>query len=152
MTDQRENPQAPIVAVGVVVVRGSDVLLIKRAKPPSAGAWSLPGGAVDLSETTRDAGRREVFEETGLDVEPAALLDVIDFIDREDDGTARYHYVLIDYVALHRGGEPVAGSDAADARFFSLEEALAMPLWSETKRILTLAVETAMKERDPDAA
>lgn len=143
MTTHRENPAHPIVAVGVVVVRADEVLLIKRGKAPKAGEWSLPGGAVHLGETTQAAAKREILEETSLEIEPDRLLDVVDYIDHSEDGTVRFHYTLIDFVALYEGKDPIAGSDAEDARFFPIDEALALPLWSETKRILRLAINTA---------
>ena len=139
MTEARENPDRPIVGVGAVVIDGGDILLIRRGKAPKAGEWSLPGGAQKLGETTNDAVKREVFEETGLEIALHGFLDVIDFVDHSDDGEVRFHYTLIDYLATPCGGKLEAGSDAQDARFFSLEEALGLPLWSETRRIIRLA-------------
>ena len=73
----REYPEAPIVAVGVVVKRGRQVLLVQRLNEPSRGRWSLPGGAVELGETVPEAARREVQEECGLQVEPGEVLAVV---------------------------------------------------------------------------
>ena len=148
--DARENPARPIVGAGAVVMKDGDVLLIRRGKAPKLGSWSLPGGAQELGETIEEAVIREVFEETGLQVRILSLLDVIDLIERDRDGI-RYHYTLIDYLAEMTGGTLAPGTDAADARFFSLEEALALPLWSETKRVIELAARkmSAIKER-PD--
>jgi len=142
--DARENPARPIVGAGAVVMKDGEVLLIRRGKPPKLGSWSLPGGAQELGETIEDAVVREVLEETGLEVRVIAFLDVIDLIEKEADGI-RYHYTLIDYLSEVTGGTLSPGTDAADARFFSLEEALALPLWSETHRIIRLAA-TRMAE------
>lgn len=137
--DARENPERPVIGVGAVVMQRGEVLLIRRGKPPKEGEWSLPGGAQELGESVHDALKREVKEETGLDVKVLDFLDIIDLIDHADGGAVRYHYTLVDYLAEPTGGALRAGSDASDARFFKLEEALALPLWSETHRIITMA-------------
>jgi ADP-ribose pyrophosphatase YjhB (NUDIX family) len=142
--DARENPARPIVGAGAVVIKNGAVLLIRRGKAPKLGRWSLPGGAQELGETIEEAVVREVLEETGLDVRILAFLDVIDLIEKDAYGI-RYHYTLIDYLAEVTGGTLAPGTDAADARFFSLEEALSLPLWSETHRIIKLAA-TRMAE------
>lgn len=136
--DARENPARPIVGAGAVVMKDSQVLLIRRGKAPKLGSWSLPGGAQEVGETIEEAVVREVLEETGLEVRVLAFLDVVDLIERDNVGI-RYHYTLIDYLAEVTGGTLAPGTDAADARFFGLEEALSLPLWSETRRIIELA-------------
>ena len=113
----REYPEVPIVAVGVVVKRGHEVLLVQRLNEPSQGRWSLPGGVVELGETVREAARREVQEECGLQIEPGEVLAVVDNIVRDDTGRIRFHYVLIDLLAEYVGGEPTAASDIGDARW-----------------------------------
>ena len=70
----REYPEVPIVAVGVVVKRGREVLLVRRLNEPSRGRWSLPGGVVELGETVREAAWREVREECGLPVTTQPML------------------------------------------------------------------------------
>lgn len=142
MADARKNPLRPIVGVGAVVFKSDKVLLIKRGKPPKESQWSLPGGAQELGETVTEALHREVLEETGLTVVLGALIDVLDFIEQDKD-TTQFHYTLIDYAAEYVSGELKPASDAVDAHFFSLEEALALPLWSETKRV----IETAAHQR-----
>jgi len=141
MTKARNNPTRPVVAVGAVVFKDDKILLIRRGKAPKAGEWSLPGGAQELCETVKEAVLREVKEETGLTVALTGLLDVVDFIEAEEENMPSFHYTLIDYGAEYVAGTLKADSDAADARFFLLEEALALPLWSETKRIIELAAE-----------
>lgn len=118
----REYPEAPIVAVGVVVKRGHEVLLVQRLNEPSRGRWSLPGGVVELGETVREAARREVQEECGLQVEPGQVLAVVDNIVRDEAGRIRFHYVLIDLLAEYVGGELAAASDIGDARWVSEKE------------------------------
>jgi 8-oxo-dGTP diphosphatase len=118
----REYPEAPIVAVGVVVKRGHEVLLVQRLNEPSRGRWSLPGGVVELGETVREAARREVQEECGLQVEPSEVLAVVDNIVRDEAGLIRFHYILIDLLAEYVSGELAAASDIGDARWVRAEE------------------------------
>ena len=132
----REYPKRPWVGVGVVVWRGGDVLMIKRGKPPRLGSWSLPGGAQRLGETAAEAAVREVAEETGLAVDILGLIDVVDSIQRDGAGAIRYHYTLIEFAALWRAGSPVAGDDAADAKFMAPSDLAELDLWSETRRII----------------
>lgn len=126
---------APVPCVGVVCLRGEEVLLIRRGRPPRQGEWSVPGGRIEPGERAVDAGLRELREETGVEARIVGLLDVVDGVFRE----AGRHYVLIDYLAEWVAGEPVAGDDAADAAFVPLEEALRRVQWSETRRIIALA-------------
>ncbi|MEM9881275.1 MAG: NUDIX hydrolase [Pseudomonadota bacterium] len=132
----REYPDRPIAAVGVIVLRGDQVLLIKRANPPKPDEWSLPGGAQDIGETVRDAARREVLEETGLKINIGGLVDVVDFIERDDAGQPRYHYSLIDFWAESHNGEAAAGDDAAQTQWTRLADIDALPLWPETQRVI----------------
>lgn len=136
---KRDYPEAPIVGIGVVCLRGEDVLLIRRGKPPREGSWSLPGGRQKLGETAREAAQRELFQETGVEADIGPLLDVVDSITPDRDGRVQYHYTLIDYAGFWRSGVPRAGGDAADARWFSPLELADLELWRETRRIIDLA-------------
>jgi 8-oxo-dGTP diphosphatase len=133
----------PVPTVGVVCLRGDQVLLIKRGTAPRLGQWSLPGGRMELGETTIAAGLRELKEETGVEAQILGLVDVIDgvFPARPSvdgkPGEITRHYVLIDYAARWISGEPVAGDDAAEARFVSRDEAMALVEWDETRRMIT---------------
>ncbi len=130
----------PVVGVGVVVLRGSDVLLIRRAVPPRKDRWSIPGGKQERGETVRDAAHREIREETGVEIALIGLVDVVDGISRDETGAAISHYTLIDFAAEWVSGEPVAGDDAAEARWTPLENLDDYRLWSETRRIIAAAV------------
>jgi ADP-ribose pyrophosphatase YjhB (NUDIX family) len=100
--------------VGGVAFVGGRVLLIKRRFEPLAGRWSLPGGALEVGETLAEGLAREMNEETGLDVDVGPVVDVFDRITRDDDGRARFHYVLVDFLCTVRAGTPMAGSDVAE--------------------------------------
>jgi ADP-ribose pyrophosphatase YjhB (NUDIX family) len=137
---RRAYPARPLIGVGVVVFRGDRVLLVRRAHAPRAGEWSLPGGLQRLGETIAATARREVFEETGIDIAVGGLIDAVDLIERDPaDGRIRYHYTLIDVVAEWQTGEPTAASDAAACAWFAETELDALGLWPETLRIIGLA-------------
>ena len=140
----REYPEWPLVGIGVVVLAPRGVLMIKRAKPPRKGQWSLPGGAQELGETVFEAARREVMEETGLTIGILGLVDVVDSIRRDDAGKVQYHYTLVEVLARIPPGaetEPRPGSDADEAAWIPLRDIPGLGLWSETERIINLAVE-----------
>jgi 8-oxo-dGTP diphosphatase len=122
MNGSREYPSRPVVGVGAVVLDRGRVLLVRRANEPLKGRWSLPGGAVDVGETLREAIRREVREETGLEVEPGAMVEVLDRISGDPDGRTRFHYVLIDFVCEPVGGTLCCASDAAEAAWVDVSE------------------------------
>jgi 8-oxo-dGTP diphosphatase len=132
----------PVPTVGVVCLRGQEVLLIKRGTPPRLGQWSVPGGRLEWGETLQDAALRELKEETGVDAELLGLIDVIDGVfPARPGGEITRHYVMIDYAARWTGGEPVAGDDAAEARFVTRDEAMALVEWEETRRVIAEAFE-----------
>lgn len=134
-------PRYPQPGAGVVCLRAGEVLLIRRGKPPREGEWSLPGGRIEWGESPQAAALRELREETGVEAEILGLLDVVDGAFKGPDGALQAHYVLIDYAARWRRGEPAAGDDAAEARFWPAEQAVGLVQWSETRRIIALAVE-----------
>src|SRR5438445_9659284 len=115
----REYPDYPRVGVGAVVLSRGRVLLVRRGKPPGEGRWSLPGGLVDLGETSVDAARREVEEECGIAVRIAGLAGVLDRVTRDAGGRVRYHWVLVDYLAFPESDDDtiIAGDDAAEVRW-----------------------------------
>ena len=137
----RAYPTRPIVGVGVVVWHGDQVLLVRRGKAPRWGQWSLPGGAQHLGETVAEAACREVREEVGLDLALGDIIATVDLIERDPEQRVRYHYTLVDFIAEAPDATLQPGSDAADARWFSIAEVEALGLWSETVRVIKLARE-----------
>jgi ADP-ribose pyrophosphatase YjhB (NUDIX family) len=88
-------------------------LLVERGKEPLKGYWSIPGGIVETGEKLVEGIRREVAEETGLDVDPYSLFEIFERVIPDAEGKPEYHYVLIDYLCRPLGGEAAAASDAS---------------------------------------
>lgn len=101
------------MGVGAIILNRERVLLVERGKAPLEGWWSLPGGVLEIGETLKEGVRREALEETGLIVEPVAVVEIFERIMRDGAGMPEYHYVLIDYFCRVRGGDLQAASDAA---------------------------------------
>jgi len=140
-------PAQPVVGVAAVVWRADRILLIRRAKSPRAGEWSLPGGRQELGETVAEAARREVKEETGLEVEVLGVVAVVDSLQRDDAGRIEFHYTLIDMLAEWRSGEAVAGDDASAIAWIALDQLDEYGLWSETERVIRLSAELLAQRR-----
>jgi 8-oxo-dGTP diphosphatase len=122
----------PAPAVSVILVHHNRVLLVLRANHPARDLYAFPGGRVDPGETLEDAALRELKEETGLSGRNAQPFRVYDLIERDAAGNVTSHFLLTVFRAELAGnstGDPVAADDAAEARFFTLEETsrLAMP-------------------------
>src|SRR5215468_7970132 len=117
----REYPTRPIVGIGIVVIKHDTVLLVRRGKPPSVGAWTLPGGAQELGATAEQAARRELLEETGLEVEKLHFAATVDNIRRDETGRIRFHYTIIDFATRWVAGEPVAATDVTEATWAKLD-------------------------------
>lgn len=130
-----------LVGVGAVVFRKDEVLVIKRGKPPFEGRWSIPGGKLHHGERVTDGVRREVREETGLEIKLLGLLGVFDALPGDPDGDFVSHMVIIDYAAEWVSGDPVAGDDAAEAEFVSIEEAVSRLSWDVTREAIARAAE-----------
>lgn len=137
---QRRNPRHPLVGIGVVVLRDSRVLLVRRANPPRAGEWSLPGGLQHLGETVAEGGCREVKEEANIDIRVLGVVDVVDLIEYEEAGAdVSYHFTLVELLATWLSGDVIAGEDAADAAWVDLDRIAAMKMWEKTLQIIQLA-------------
>jgi mutator protein MutT len=109
------------VGVGAVIVQDGKVLIVKRAHEPRKGEWSLPGGRVELGETLIEATGREIREETGLEVDVGALIELFDRIHHRDGGV-QYHFVIADFLCTPCGGSLAAADDALDAAWVRPDE------------------------------
>jgi ADP-ribose pyrophosphatase YjhB (NUDIX family) len=124
----REYPDRPWVGIGCIVFREEAVLLVRRGKPPRIGQWSLPGGAQHVGEKAEEAARRELREETSIEVGQLALAYVFDAINEDEDGRARYHYTIIDFAALWLEGVACAGDDVSEVAWALPHELVAYDL------------------------
>ena len=125
----REYPEHPRVGVGGVVIHRNRALLIRRGHEPLKGEWSIPGGLLELGEELADGVRRELKEETGLDVRPVECILVFDRITRERR-RVKYHYVIVDYLCRRIGGRVRPASDVTHARWVRRED---LPQYHLTK-------------------
>lgn len=115
-------PEQPVLAVGIVVFHDDRVLLVRRAKAPSAGLWAIPGGRVELGETLQQAAERELLEETGVTVRAGEPVYAFDAIERDSADRVVFHYAVVDLLATYVSGGPRAMDDAADARWLAAAE------------------------------
>lgn len=116
----------PELTVGAVVVDDGRLLMVRRDHAPAAGSWSIPGGHVEPGETLAEAVTRELREETGLDGVCGPLVGWIELV---PETTGDPHLVILDFeVSLFDAGEPVAASDAREARWVHLGDVAEMRL------------------------
>ncbi|MBI2683423.1 MAG: NUDIX hydrolase [Acidobacteriales bacterium] len=133
---ERQHPERPIVGVGALIVQEGRIVLVRRGQKPGKGEWSLPGGVVETGETLESAVRREVREETGLNVEVRELAGVFDRILPDAAGRTEYHYVLIDYLCRVVGGALRAGSDVEAVRWAGHNELDGLQLTEATREVI----------------
>ncbi len=134
---KREYPERPILGVGGVVIYRGRALLVRRGHEPLKGEWSIPGGTVEVGEELEQAARRELKEETGLDVEPLDVLTIFSRIQRER-GRVRYHFVIVDYACRLKGGRLRPASDVLDARWVRRED---LPKYSLTEKATSVVLD-----------
>jgi ADP-ribose pyrophosphatase YjhB (NUDIX family) len=115
MPDDRRYPRRPILGVGAIILDRDRVLMVERGRPPLQGMWSLPGGVLEAGETLEQGLRREILEETGLEIQPHGVVEIFERIMRDAEGRPEYHYVVIDYLCSATGGALRAASDSANA-------------------------------------
>ena len=96
-----------------MIFEDGKILLVERGKEPLKGYWSIPGGIVETGEKLVDGIRREVAEETGLEVDPYEMFEIFERVIPDAAGKPEYHYVLIDYLCRRLSGEPAPASDAS---------------------------------------
>lgn len=115
--DDRRYPRRPIVGVGAIILKRDRILMAQRGKEPLKGWWSLPGGALEIGESLKEAVAREVREETGLEIRPLGIFEVFERIMRDPGGAPEYHYVLVDYICRITGGTLCAGDDVCQVEW-----------------------------------
>lgn len=129
-------PDRPRVAVGAVVFKDGQILLVRRGRAPAQGLWAIPGGSMELGETLQAAAEREIFEETGIMIRAGEPVFTFDVIERDADGRIRYHYVIVDMIADYIDGDVRPGDDAAEARWVSADDFNRLDVSSRTRKLL----------------
>jgi 8-oxo-dGTP diphosphatase len=135
---RRRYPTRPFVGAGAVVHRRGRVLLVRRKNPPNQGKWALPGGLVELGESSQEAAVREILEETGLKVRVEGLLDVQTDLHRDAQSRLEYHYLLVDYLAEPVGGRLKLNSESSATGWFDKGQARRLAMSEGTRTVLDL--------------
>ena len=115
--DARTYPTRPYLAVSAAIFRDGRVLIVRRARPPAHGLYTLPGGGVELGETLEQAVIREIREETALDIEPIALAGYRQAIARDQAGRIERHFVILPFAARWIAGEVALNEELAEAHW-----------------------------------
>lgn len=125
----------PQAAVGAVVFKNDKILLVQRAKAPNAGQWAIPGGRIKPGETLQQAAEREILEETGITIRAGEPIYSFDVIEKNTDGSVRFHYVIVDVLGEYVKGKPQPADDALAVDWVSKKE-LSVLTVNETTRAL----------------
>jgi 8-oxo-dGTP diphosphatase len=118
----RTYPTRPYLAVSAAIFRDGRVLIVRRARPPAHGLYTLPGGGVEIGETLEQALIREVREETALDIAPVGLVGFREAIARDGAGRIERHFVILPFAARWTGGEILLNEELAEARWLAPAE------------------------------
>jgi 8-oxo-dGTP diphosphatase len=118
----RTYPATPILAVSAAIIRDGKVLIVRRARSPAGGLYTLPGGGVEVGETLIEAVVREVREETALAIEPVALAGYREAITRDGDGRIERHFVILPFAARWIAGEPMLNDELSEAMWLDPSE------------------------------
>jgi 8-oxo-dGTP diphosphatase len=127
MPDARSYPERPFLAVSAAIVRDGKILVVRRARPPANGLFTMPGGVVEVGETLVEAVAREVREETGLTIDPVALAGFRETIVRDGESRVERHFIILCFAARWRAGEPVLNEELSEARWLDPAELTGLP-------------------------
>ena len=131
------------MGVGGVVIRDKRTLLVRRGSAPLEGEWSIPGGMLELGETILEGVRRELLEETAMEVRVLDLIEVFERVTRDEAGKLKYHFVILDYLCEAVRGEAHAGSDVTDVAWARESELSEYSLTPTATRVIQKAFEIA---------
>jgi 8-oxo-dGTP diphosphatase len=141
MSDTRSYPARPFLAVSAAIVRDGKLLVVRRARPPAHGLYTMPGGVVEAGETLEEAVTREVREETGLTITSVALAGFRETIVRDDQERVERHFVILCFAAYWRAGEPVLNEELSEARWLDPTELAGLPTTPGLAEIVAAAYE-----------
>ena len=141
MSEERTYPQRPYLAVSAAIIRDGKVLVVRRARKPALGIYTLPGGGVETGETLMQAVTREVREETSLIVGPVALAGYREAIARDAQGRVERHFVILCFAARWLSGEPILNEELDDARWLDPAELSGLHTSEGLAEIVAAAVE-----------
>jgi len=131
-----DYPDRPTLAVGAIVFKDQQVLLVKRGKAPAKGMWAIPGGSVELGETLKQAAEREILEETGIRIKAGKSVYVFEVIEHDETGNVRFHYYIVDLDCEYKDGQIKPGDDAIDARWASKKNLSRLQINPKTRELL----------------
>lgn len=117
MTDPRAYPNRPILAVSAAIIRDGRVFIARRARGPALGVWTMPGGMVEAGETLAEALKREIVEETSMEIEPVALAGHREVVVRDDEGKVSRHFVIMCFASRWLGGETQLNDELDESRW-----------------------------------
>jgi 8-oxo-dGTP diphosphatase len=147
LAEDRTYPQRPFLAASAAIMRDGKVLVVRRARKPALNLYTMPGGVVEAGETLFEAVKREVREETALEIEPVALAGHREAILRDEDGKVERHFVILCFAARWISGEPVLNEELDDARWVMPAEIAALRTTEGLAEIVASAVEILAKSR-----
>jgi 8-oxo-dGTP diphosphatase len=127
VADARSYPERPFLAVSAAIVRADRILVVRRARAPADGLFSLPGGVVEIGETLMQAVAREVREETNLTIEPVGLAGFREAITRVRDERVERHFVILPFAARWLAGETLLNEELSEARWLHPAELAGLP-------------------------
>ena len=137
----RTYPTRPYLAVSAAIFRDGRVLIVRRARPPAHGLYTLPGGGVELGETLEQAVVREVREETALEIEPVALAGYRQAIARDDAGRIERHFVILPFAACWIAGEVLLNEELAEAHWLKPDQLSGLTTTEGLAQIVAAAAE-----------
>jgi 8-oxo-dGTP diphosphatase len=137
----RIYPTRPYLAVSAAIFRDGRVLIVRRARPPAHGIYTLPGGGVELGETLEEAVTREVREETALEIAPVGLAGYRQAIARDAKGDIERHFVILPFAARWIAGEVTLNEELAEAHWLLPGELAGLTTTEGLAQIVTAAAE-----------
>lgn len=140
MADERTYPTRPFLAVSAAILRDGKVLVVRRARAPANGVFSLPGGVVEAGETLAEAVRREIAEETALVIDPVTLAGYREVVARDGDNRVERHFVILPFAARWVAGEPTLNEELSEFRWIDPADVAGLPTTPGLAEIVLRAV------------